>query len=62
MKAWLVIAFRRGVPWSDPLVTTSEDKAEARHLQLCEELGLEPEDPHDGESDVWTWRVEIEWQ
>lgn len=59
MKLHIVLAFKSGLPLEDPLVTESEKEARKSFKAYCEDLGLDEFDPHDGESDIWWWFVEI---
>jgi len=58
MKLQIILVFESGIPADDPIVTTSLEEAEERFNGLCEHYGLSPDDPHNGESDIWWWEVE----
>ena len=58
MKLHVIIAFEKGVPADNPIVTSSFEEAQERYAGLCEHYGLSPDDSHDDENDVWWWEVE----
>jgi hypothetical protein len=54
MKVHVVLLLVGGLP-EDPEVFTDVGAARSRYNALLDEYGLNPEDPHDDDHDVYFW-------
>ena len=59
MKVQVVLAMYCGLPAYDPYVTTDKDQAQAQVDEWCEHYGLDKDDPHDDETDIFWWEAEV---
>lgn len=59
MKLQVLLSMNGGLPHEGPKVTPDHDEAQATYREFCKSLGLPEDDPHDSESDVFWWEVEV---